>query len=137
MERPFGCRLLSDGNSTLLPSEAWWDEWRRRLRGWWGLLPFASQTSMASCLGGLGLHLGSRLDAAWRGAAPGAPTPTEGVPRGAEASEADCAWLFDGGAVGAAALDALELPELPELPAAFELPALVPIPRLLEPLQEK
>ncbi len=46
-------------------AEPWFAEWRERLDGWWGALPYADQLRMGECIGALGLHLGSRFDAAY------------------------------------------------------------------------
>ena len=105
--------------------EVWFAEWRRRLEGWWLAMPLAQQGMMGNCLGALGLHLGSRFDAAHRawlsllGRASIAPSPPP------PPLSADCQWLGEGEAFG--------IPDFPDFPAdfdAFEAPVL-PIPRLL------
>jgi len=85
--------------------------WAHRVDCWWSALPAASQSTLRSCAGALGLHLSARLDAALGRT----PKPTIAQP--------GCEWIRQG---------APQLEMLPEMPPAdgihFRLP---PLPRML------
>ena len=85
--------------------------WAHRVDCWWSALPAASQSTLRSCAGALGLHLSGRLDAALGRT----PKPTMAQP--------GCEWIRQG---------APQLEMLPEMPPAdgihFRLP---PLPRML------
>lgn len=51
---------------TLADEAAWFDSWEDRLSCWWISLPKSEQAQLSSCVGALGVTLGSRLEAAWR-----------------------------------------------------------------------
>lgn len=107
------------------PTEEWLEDWQERVSAWWLGVP--SQDGVSACLGALGVHLASRLDAAYRAwamlrgqhVAPSVPPP---------AVEARCEWIANGEGAGA---QLPQLPDFPDFPSEFELPSLVPIPRLL------
>lgn len=115
--------------------ERWSARWQQRLDDWWRGLPLLEQEALGSCLGALGLHLGSRLQAALpkdsetlQAALPrpsATPPPTVG-------SEAGCDWLGHAGR-----LSLPDFPTLPNAPDAFKAPIpWAPIPWLL-PLWQK
>ena len=118
-------------------SEASWREHvSERLVCWFIGLPMPTQRQLGGCIGALGLHLGSRLDSAWRAAqfaigrtpAPMAPTPAPMAPTGA--AEGGCEWLpdaFDNGWI--------KLPDTPAFPSTSDF-TLPPIPRLLPSWQQ-
>lgn len=89
----------------------WYELWAHRVDCWWSALPAASQSTLRSCAGALGLHLSARLDAALGRT----PKPTIAQP--------GCEWIRQG---------APQLEMLPEMPPAdgihFRLP---PLPRML------
>lgn len=91
--------------------QAWYREWIRRFECYWLALPNPTQMRLGSCLGALGLHLGSRLDGVL-----GRPVTLTGH------SEQGCEWIKD-------SAPQLQLPAFPEL-GSFEF-TLPPIPRLL------
>ena len=107
--------------------QAWIDAWTESLECWWLGLPTPTQSQLGACMGALSLHIGSRLDGAWRAAQTAlGRTPTYAATQPeALAAEAGCEWLVD---------DAKEaLPSFPSVPsfpsdAEFRLP---PIPSLL------
>ena len=113
--------------------EAWLAEWSERLDCWWLALPDASRTQLGACLGALGLHVASRLDAAWRAVrvSAGFTPPSQGALVGAGTPEQGCEWISESSAA-AASLPAL--PAFPSFQGGFEW-AVPPIPRLL-PFQE-
>lgn len=128
-ERALQHRRLQATSAAAAVSESstvWLMEWRVRFDCWFAALPKPTQNELGSCLGALGLHLGHRLDAAWREAQsifkPSLPVaaPSAGpLPEG-------CEWVQEAGR--------LQLPEFPAFPndrADFTLP---PIPRLLPSL---
>lgn len=59
----------------------------------------------------------------FRGGTP-RPNPHLTAPKGAE--QAQCEWLGESNA-----LESLQMPDFPDFPAKFELPPMMPIPRLL------
>ena len=103
-------------------ADGWLEQWEERVGCWWVGLPAPTQTQLGACMGALAIHLGSRLDAAWRAAQSaigrGATTAAQQQP----AAEPNCEWISRS--------DALELPEFPQLPRELDF-ALPPIPRLL------
>ena len=107
---------------TIAPS--WEERWQARFSCWFVALPIPTQSQLGACMGALALHVGSKLDAAWRaaGGALGAPANLQG----AQPAEVGCEWLADGAE--------LNLPAFPTFPqdVHFQLP---PIPRLLPSLQ--
>lgn len=108
-------RALAD--SAVADGGAWHAEWTRRFSCWWISLPRLSQSQLGSCMGALGLHVGSRLEAA-----AAASQLRLGTSAPAAQSEPGCEWLE-----GAS----LQLPAFPAFPrsdASFTLP---PIPRLM------
>lgn len=105
----------------------WLEEWQRRANEWFATLAVADQTRFGSCIGALGLHLGSRFGAAMQRLGlkgPSAPPPS---PLHAE----------DGCEFVPEAAGELELPDFPALPTPpknheFSIPwPAVPIPSLL------
>lgn len=103
------------------PAEAWLAEWERRFECWWLALPVPSQEVWGVCLGALALHLGARLDDAWRHAQQLGGS-TRGSTRASAIAEPGCEWVQK---------KSFELPQLPALPSEsmhFEMP---PIPRLV------
>lgn len=114
-------RALGTAVST---GDRWLDEWSDRFECWYLGLTIPSQTQLGSCMGALGLHIGSKLDAAWRASqlALGKPAAAIRAPA-AGAAEAGCEWLEQA--------KYYDLPAFPDFPADelnFELP---PLPRLL------
>mgnify|MGYP001184438519 CR=1 FL=1 len=86
----------------------WERAWSRRVSCWFGMQPTALQARLGACAGALGLHLSSRLDAAWRASqsalgrtAPQPQTPAQPIAEG-------CEWISDGAS--------LILPEVPNIP---------------------
>lgn len=109
-------------------ADSWLEEWSKRFNCWYLGLPIPTQTQLGSCMGALGLHLGSKLDASWRTAQLALGTPPKAVQPRAESAETGCDWLNDA--------NYFDLPAFPEFPAnelGFELP---PIPRLLPTTQQ-
>lgn len=103
-----------------LLEEQWHAEWRRSLKCWWIGLPMPTQAELGGCLGALGLHLGSRLDAAMRGKT--SPTTTAAGPSVPARFPARCDWV-------SSPESAMEFPAVPSLDGVrFTVP---PIPRLL------
>lgn len=117
----FGGVSFAEWVAEATPQRRWESEWRRRMDCWVGGLALPSQARIHGCVGALGLHIASRLDAAWRGAAHmiGAPTADAAT----AAAQQDCEWLGD-------AMPMLELPAFPEFPKSHEF-TLPPIPSLL------
>ena len=111
--------------------QKWQQEWQRRFNCWLTGLPLTIQAQLDGCMGAFGVHLASRLDAAWRAAQLQLsfvqhPPP----PRNAQkmvAAEDNCKWLTR------EALGTLELPKFPAFDGAFGVDQLLlpPIPRLL------
>jgi putative hydrolase of the HAD superfamily len=123
----------------LTPWERWYAAWSARIERWWLLLPAATQHTLQSCVGALGLHLWSRADLAYRLSqiAKRPPLRHQGgakhpaAERGESsrpAAEGGCEWVADA---------QLSLPSLPQFPADaalhFDLDPF-PIPRLLPEL---
>lgn len=98
--------------------EAWHAAWQRRLECWWLALPQPTQGLLGSCLGALGLHLGSRLESLV------SRSRSKGLPTSAAAAERGCEWIKGAEAAGAD----LRLPAFPEVDFDFGLP---PLPRLV------
>lgn len=103
-------------------ADAWLASWRERLACWFVALPGPTRLQLGNCMGALGLHVGSRLEALVNG---GASADSS------EASGSRCSWLEEDAS-------ALGLPDFPPLPrreggAAFSLP---PIPMLLPAWQQ-
>ena len=97
------------GEAAALGGEAQWGEaWQRRLECWFMTLPGPTQTQLGSCVGALGLHLASRLDAAWRASQSrlGLPSETGGARAAAGVAEPGCTWVNE----------AASLPQLPPFP---------------------
>lgn len=105
---------------------AWRDAWRKRLECWLAALP--PQVTVGGCVGALALHVGSRLDAAWRaaqtlaGGRPGATSARAASPTPA----ASCEWFEE----ATVELALPPLPSFPPFPATAEW-TLPPIPQLL------
>ena len=99
----------------------WLSEWRERLEEWWVLTPMREQ--LGDCIGALGLHLGSRFDAAHRAwqAMRGNQLPKARRP---PVISERCRWIPEQSGQ-------LELPEFPTFPSQFRLPSTTPIPQLL------
>lgn len=117
-------------------ADAWFAEWRERLECWWVGLPSPARSELASCLGALGLHVGSRFDS-WRAAQFALKNGASTAP---EASvEPGCEWLVEPAPAKAEELRRLQLnlPPFPEADASLlfesDLPGrlLPPVPRLL------
>jgi|MDSY01.1.fsa_nt_gb hypothetical protein len=126
LDTPLDRRRLESARSKETQSE-WAAEWRERIECWYLSLPLLGRGELGSCVGALGLHIGSRLELAWRSARPrSAPL---GIEREVGAAATGCAWMRDG------VLELpLELPPFPDLGTldAFTLP---PIPRLVPSLE--
>lgn len=103
--------------------EVWHDEWREQFECWFIALPPPMQTQLGACMGALGLHLSSRLDAAWRAAQRLLNRQVGSATSLGTSIEPNCKWIVesDGG---------LELPAFPEFPDSLDF-SLPPIPRLL------
>lgn len=86
----------------------------------WQTTPMQEQ--LAGCLSALSLHLGSRLHSAWRTSQAQLSRPIPAMPPPVQLSEG-CRWLKEQEAE-------IGLPDYPEFPEVFELPAVIPIPRL-------
>ena len=63
-------------------SDAWLALWRQRFACWWLALPGRHQAELGGCAGALMLHVGSRLDAAWRASVGGGSVGGGGLRRG-------------------------------------------------------
>ena len=111
---------------------AWLDEWQRRVDEWWLALPLASSATLRSCLPALSLHLASRLDLAywlWRserllggGGLGGGGAAAAPPPAAIAQTQEGCEWVAD---------TPLQLPDFPSFSLKFELPSVLPIPRLV------
>lgn len=104
----------------------WWESWRQKLSTWFMASPSAGDR-LGECLGALSLHLGSRLQGAWRAwlSLLGRPLGTSAPPPPTQSlvgPEANCDWVTLRGE------SELGLPEFPEFPAEFRLPTRVPLP---------
>lgn len=108
-----------------LQGAGWWQEWRERADDWYGALPALDRQFADQCITALGLSLASRLDQAYRlwrlGTAAAAPPPPL-----AAIGEQGCEKITSGEPGRS-----LNLPQFPNFPSKFELPPLIPIPRLL------
>lgn len=114
------CEILSS------EADAWFDSFRKRIEEWWLVTPH--REALSACTSALGLHLASRLESAyrsWRALQPGKSPPEQPPP--SRTPEPDCAWVFD----RAAQLDLPNFPTFPTRPSEFELPSVIPIPRML------
>lgn len=99
----------------LLPAglsvEAWLLSWRKRLGCWFIALPGSIRMQLENCIGALGIHIASRLEAAMRatsalvGDAAALQPPSVTVL--SDAMAAHCEWLGDANVLG--------LPEFPPL----------------------
>ena len=120
--------LRRDRSDAQVEAEGWASAARRQIGCWLAALPTPTQSQLSGCMGALALHIGSRLDAAWRAAQTvGAPL-SSGISGGISGvtAEPGCEWLEDRSAIG--------WPQLPTLPAAegsFMQHVLPIIPRLL------
>ena len=113
--------------------DAWFEAWQESLECWWMALPAPSQSELSQCVGSLGLHLGSRFDAARaavRNRLPGrAPLSADAA---AEMSlrammrAEGCEWLSD---------PTTTLPEFPPIDASLDFTVPV-LPRLLPHWQQ-
>lgn len=118
----FGRRQLQSYASS--PQQTWQTEWRGRVTCWFLGLPLPTQQQLGSCMGALGLHIGSRLDASLRASRALVGQPAASAFSGGKAvAERDCEWVSD------EAL--LQLPAAPAFPLELESFRLPPIPRLL------
>tara|TARA_B100000513_G_scaffold193709_1_gene121435 strand:+ start:526 stop:3900 length:3375 start_codon:yes stop_codon:yes gene_type:complete len=111
-----------------LASAEWEEEWRGRFDCWVLALPPGLQSQLGSCMGALGLHVGSRLDAAWRGALGllGRPDGSPALRTRGAAAEPNCEWV--NGADATRQLPAF--PEFPDFPDNLEF-TVPPIPKLV------
>lgn len=113
------------------PEQEWYRQWQHDLGVWWAATPLKEK--LGSCFGALGLHITAQLewalrlhlDKLWglergRASFPPPPAPT---------TEAGCEWIAE-------SASELDLPDFPEFPSQFELPPLVPVPRLLLPVEQ-
>ena len=80
------------------PREEWLASWHAQLKCWILALPLPTRAQLHSCMGALGLHLGSRLASLWHAS----PPTLEGG-----AISPECAWIEQPASM-------LELPEVPE-----------------------
>jgi|TARA_B100000513_G_C11877706_1_gene178143 hypothetical protein len=109
-------------------SEKWWSEWNERLDDWWIATPY--RQGLQACMGALSLHLANRLDTlfrSWRALHFWKPDTASQPPR--DLGE-NCEWVGESGA------ERLDLPDFPDFPIKFELPPVIPIPRLLPSFEE-
>lgn len=65
-ESPEQRRLTEATGRAVLGEEAWLTLWAERFECWFLGLPGSSQQGLRTCMGALALHIGSRLEAAWR-----------------------------------------------------------------------
>ena len=92
------------------------------------LLPL-TRDALGACMGALGLHLGSRLESAWRAARGERRAP----PYKSADAEPGCEWVEGlGTSATAGNMQLPDLPEFPLFPSEFQLP---PIPRLVPEMQ--
>ena len=111
--------------SSVSTEREWTALWRERFVCWYVGLALPTQRALGSCVGALSLHLGSRLDTAWRAAQTIAGrTPAPSAPVGL--AEPGCKWLKE---------SSMEFPEVPAFPDKVDF-ALPPIPRLLPSWQQ-
>lgn len=110
-------RILSAPPRTV---EAWEARWEKRFSCWWSRTPLQEQ--LGACIPALSLHLGGRLQSAWHttqlslGRSPRAKRPPAQLPEG-------CEWIGEREAE-------IRLPDFPDFPEHFEVPEVIPIPRL-------
>jgi|TARA_B100000513_G_scaffold191061_1_gene116061 hypothetical protein len=110
-------RALS--STGVMTEESWYNNWAGEIECWWHGLPEPTQTSLGACMYSLGLHLGSRFDAARRAAGMSLAKPS--APVGAK-MDTNCEGI-------GTTVEELQLPTFPDLSnIEFRLP---PIPRLL------
>ncbi len=111
--------------------DGWFDEWQRRLQGWWVATPLKS--GIQACTGALGLHIAQRLELfirMWQSKRLGGGGLGDKTTAHQPTTSADCNALFEAGGAK------LGLPAFPNLPDQFEafdefsIPAVPPIPRL-------
>ena len=106
----------------------WYDEWQGSIQAWWLATPHRDR--LGSCIATLGLHLASRFDLALKAVGlqrlgekiatatpPPAPKAMDIVP--------GCEWVVDSETID------LKLPYFPDFPNEFQLPPILPMPRLL------
>jgi len=116
------CELVSSETG------AWLDAYRKRVEDWWLVTPYAE--ALSTCASALGLHLASRLETAyrsWRALQPWKAQLPQRKQPSAQRPDDECSWIRD----GATQLELPDLPPFPTGPSEFELPAIIPIPRLL------
>ena len=125
-------RRLDSAEGANALERRWLQRWHGIVECWWVGLPIPTQQRLSGCLGALALHLGSRLETAWRAAqaslsgagalqhAPAGAADATEVP----SAEAGCDAFIEG---------SLSLPSLPQLPSLDFNPP--PIPNLLPPLE--
>ena len=101
--------------------------YKEKLEHWWLTTPIAN-ADLDACMAAIGLSISTKLKRAYAvwlaaiGVQQGQPPPPP--PWGA-LTDAGCEWAHE--ADGAR----LNLPDFPDFPAKFELPPIIPIPRLL------
>lgn len=101
---------------------AWLDTWAHRFSCWWLAVPPLTQERLGGCLGALGVHLASRLDASLRSAGGASSSRPMAVQGGATRREPGCEWVAEHS-------ESLKLPRFPDLRTLdFTVP---PLPRLL------
>ena len=107
----------------------WHDAWRQRFACWWIGLPMPTQSQMGACMGALGIHLGSRLDAAWRATQTMMGRTPPPMQSSSAATDANCEFLKQ--------QNYFSMPDFPELPSSMTTPEfrLPPIPRLMPSFQ--
>lgn len=107
--------VLDDSCGAADATNHWFDEWRQRLDEWWIAAPHTDK--FGPCLGALVLHIASRLEAMLRtlGANGGLPPQHVG---------SECDWVAE-------EAEKMHLPDFPQLPSKFQMPPVIPIPRLL------
>lgn len=107
-------------------SEHWWSEWNEKLDGWWLATPY--RDGLQACMGALGIHLADRLHFLYRSWRAlhfwKADAGSASAPPAAKALGENCEWIGETGAQ-------LDLPDFPDFPMQFELPPVIPMPRLL------
>ena len=119
-----------DGKVAGVIPEEWWDKWQKEIAEWWMIHPMKDK--LAQCYAAMGLHLATRLDwqfmrhQLWAGGALRVPPAP---PRQREVEESACDWIQQG--TPSASVSPLNLPDFPAFTEDFELPSVIPIPRLL------
>ena len=118
---PDGASEAACSTSFCDSEQAWFETWQRRFECWFVGLPLTKQTQLGSCMGALALHVGSRLEVAWRAAQMALKRPLPVSSPAARLPEG-CEWLSQETSLG--------LPAFPPFPVdnEFKLP---PLPRLL------